>query len=256
MRLKDMVTLITGSASGLGYAIATRFVEEGANVIINDIDVDRAHKACEQIGALCSQAGQRVTALVADVADPVAVDRMFGAVKARWGRLDVLVNNAGIVIRSPLKFHTDEDWNRVLHVNLDSVFYCSRAAIKLMLPRQWGRVINISSTLGLVGGAHEIAYATAKAGVIGFTKSLAREVGRRNICVNAICPTLAETALTQNYFEDTGVDQRVVAAVLARLACMPRSMNAQDVAHLAVFLASHESAYMNGQALVLDGAIG
>lgn len=255
LRLTNKITLVTGSAGGLGYAMAERFLEEGAHVIINDLDAERAHAAGAALRERRITAEQEVMVLPGDVADSRKVTEIFAAVASAFSRLDVLVNNAGIVIRSPLKFHNDDDWHRVLHVNLDSVFLCSRAAIKLMLPRQWGRIINISSTLGVVGGAREIAYATSKAGIIGFTKSLAREVGRRSICVNAICPSLADTNLTHGYFDGIGADQRTVAAVLAHLAAMPRPMNALDVAHLAVFLASDESAYVNGQALVLDGAM-
>jgi NAD(P)-dependent dehydrogenase (short-subunit alcohol dehydrogenase family) len=252
--LAGQVALITGAAGGLGSAMACRFVEAGAHVVLNDLDAERAEAAALR---LASQAGvgQQLVTLPADVSDGAQVERLFAEIAGSLRRLDVLVNNAGVVVRSPLKFHSDNDWHQVMRVNLDSLFYCSRAAIRMMLPRRRGRIINIASSLALHGGSHEIAYVTSKAGMIGFTKSLAREVGPRSIRVNAICPSLAETGLTRSYFEGMDVDPRMVAALLARLACMERPMTAQDVADVALFLASRESDYINGQVITLDGGM-
>jgi NAD(P)-dependent dehydrogenase (short-subunit alcohol dehydrogenase family) len=202
---------------------------------------------------LVSPAGQRIVPMPADVADAGDAEGLFAAVADSFGRLDVLVNNAGTVIRSPLKFHTDADWHHVIRVNLDSLFYCSRAAVRMMLPRRSGRIINIASNLALHGGSHEIAYVTAKAGMLGFTRSLAQEVGPRRIRVNAICPSMAETGLTRSYFDGLDASPGVLAAVFARLAGMDRPMSADDVADVALFLASGESDYVNGQFIALEG---
>lgn len=250
--LAGQVALITGGAGGLGMAIARRFALAGAHVVINDLDAGAATAAAKELTRLAGD-GQRVLAVPADAADPDQVETMFGELSHTLGQLDVLVNNAGIVVRSPLKFHTGEDWHRVLRVNLDSLFYCSRAAIKMMLPRRHGRIINIASNLALHGGPQEIAYVTAKAGMLGFTKSLAQEVGPRRLRVNAICPSMAETGMTRGYCEDMGVSPRVLAAVFARLTGMDRAMSPDDVAGLALFLATSESDYLNGQVIALEG---
>jgi NAD(P)-dependent dehydrogenase (short-subunit alcohol dehydrogenase family) len=251
-RLTGRVALVTGAAGGLGSAMAARFLEAGADVLVNDLNAGQAECLTHRLASRPC-AGQRVLALPADVSDPGQVEQMFAEIAGTFGRLDVLVNNAGTVVRSPLKFHTDTDWHRVIRVNLDSLFYCSRAAIRMMLPRRSGRIINIASTLALHGGADEIAYATSKAGVIGFTRSLAQEVGPKSIRVNVICPSLTETGLTRSYFEGLGVSPKVMAAVFARLASMERPMTAADVADVALFLASAESDYVNGQVIALEG---
>jgi len=251
--LDGRVALVTGAGGDFGSAIAGRLLQAGHRVIVNDVNPERAHAVGDELRKLYGDEKHRVEVLVADVSDATQVEGLFKRTAEVFGGLDVLVNNAAVVTRSPLKFHTTDEWHRVLRVNLDSVFFCSRAAITLMLPRRWGRIINISSVLGLSGGEYEIAYATSKAGVIGFTKSLAREVGRRMLCVNAICPSLANTGLSRDYFDGTGADARVVESVLARMAPMGRSMVANDVADVTAFLASEASAYVNGQAVVLDG---
>jgi NAD(P)-dependent dehydrogenase (short-subunit alcohol dehydrogenase family) len=250
--LDGQVALVTGGAGGLGSAMAARFLEAGAQVLVNDLDAGQAERVIHGLEERPC-ASSRILALPADVSDPDQVDRMFAEIADSFGRLDVLVNNAGVVVRSPLKFHTDTDWHRVIRINLDSLFYCSRAAIRMMLRRRSGRIINIASTLALRGGADEIAYATSKAGMIGFTKSLAQEVGPKCIRVNAICPSLTETGLTRSYFEGLGVSPRVMAVVFARLASMERPMTAADVADVALFLASKESDYVNGQIIALEG---
>lgn len=269
MRLPGMTTLVTGAAGVFGTAIARRFAAEGARVVMTDIDAGGLKTAAEHVredraDATAPATGEPgadvpepdVLEIAADLVDPGDVARLFAELDARDLALDVLVNNAGCVVRSPLKFHTDADWHRVLRVNLDSVFHCSREAVRRMLPRRYGRIVNVSSVLGLTGGAEEIAYSTAKAGVIGFTKSLAQEVGRRDIRVNALCPTLVDSGVSRDWFAGLGVDPNTVAAFLARRTGMSRAIGPDDVADAAVFLGSRECGYVNGQALVLGGVTG
>ncbi|MFI6170562.1 SDR family NAD(P)-dependent oxidoreductase [Nocardia sp. NPDC051052] len=249
-RLGDTVALVTGAAGVFGTAIATRYAEEGAALVLTDVDETRLQATVKSIEAV---AAVPITAHVADLTDPTDVTRLFEHTDKTFGRIDILINNAGGALRSPLVFHNDADWHRMLRVNLDTVFYCSRQAVRRMLPRRSGRIVNVASALGLTGGADEVAYATAKAAVIGFTRSVAQEVGRRGICVNAICPTLADTGASRAYFGGFDVDIQAVAGYLARRAAMPRPIAPDDVAAIAVFLGARESTYLNGQAILVGG---
>ncbi|CAM4083884.1 SDR family oxidoreductase [Nocardia ninae] len=249
-RLGDSVAVVTGAAGVFGTAIAIRYAEEGAALVLTDLDETRLRVTVKAVEAV---AAVPVTAFAADLTEPAEVGTLFEHADNAYGRIDVLINNAGSALRSPLVFHTDADWHRMLRVNLDSVFYCTRQAVRRMLPRRTGRIINVSSALGLTGGADEVAYATAKAAVIGFTRSVAQEVGRRGICVNAICPTLAESGVSREYFGGFEVDIRAVAGYLARRAAMPRPISPDDVADMAVFRGARESAYLNGQAILVGG---
>lgn len=249
-RLVDSVAIVTGAAGVFGTAIATRYAEEGSSLVLTDIDETRLRdttKAIETVAAV------PITEFVADLTDPADVTRLFEHADETYGHIDVLINNAGAALRSPLVFHNDADWHRMLRINLDTVFYCSRQAVRRMLPRRSGRIVNVASALGMTGGADEVAYATAKAAVLGFTRSVAQEVGRRGICVNAICPTLADSGVSRAYFGGFDVDIRAVAGYLARRAAMPRPIAPDDVADIAVFLGARESAYLNGQAILVGG---
>jgi 3-oxoacyl-[acyl-carrier protein] reductase len=266
-RLQGKVALITGAARGLGLAIAKRFVEEGAQVVLNDVDVVSAEKAAAPLGGL---------GLGADVSDSAAVRRMFEAVGKRFGRLDVLVNNAGIsgvendpALRSkfrdkqlqqaaemaaggPIKTHldatvevTDEAWRRMIAVHLDGTFFCSREALKLMNPQLSGNIINMGSIMGTAGGAGAVAYCAAKAGILGFTRSLAREVVTRNIRVNAIAPGWIDTDMTA-FLDD-------LRAVIEAGTPMHRLGDPDDIAWAAVYLASEEAKFVTGQVLSPNG---
>ncbi|WP_069160493.1 SDR family NAD(P)-dependent oxidoreductase [Nocardia altamirensis] len=249
-RLSDSVALVTGAAGVFGTAIATRYAEEGAALILTDLDETRLQATAKAVEAV---AAVPISTFVADLTAPDQVAALFEHTDETFGKIDVLINNAGGALRSPLVFHTDADWHRMLRTNLDTVFYCSRQAVRRMLPRRSGRIITVSSALGLTGGADEVAYATAKAAVIGFTRSVAQEVGRRGICVNAICPTLADSGVSREYFGGFDVDIRAVAGYLARRAAMPRPIAPDDVADIAVFLGARASAYLNGQAILVGG---
>jgi 3-oxoacyl-[acyl-carrier protein] reductase len=266
-RLKDRVALVTGGARGLGLAIAKRFHEEGARVIINDLREADAVAAAEPLGGL---------GLGADVADAAAVRAMFERVSAEVGRLDILVNNAGIngmegrpeeaaefrrramtqagealsggAIRTHLDFTvemTDEDWRRMLGVHLDGTFFCTREALKIMGPQLSGSIINMGSIVGTSGVAGAASYAAAKGGILGFTRAVAREVISRNIRVNAIAPGWIETDLTAFLGE-------MKPLILAQTP-MRRLGDPDDVAWAAVYLASEESKFMTGQVISPNG---
>jgi NAD(P)-dependent dehydrogenase (short-subunit alcohol dehydrogenase family) len=266
-RLSGKVALVTGAARGLGLAIAKRFVEEGASVVVNDVDLVSAEKAAAPLGGL---------ALAADVSDSAAVRHMFEAVAKRFGRLDVLVNNAGISgvendpeLRSkfrdkqlqqaaelaaggPIVTHldaavevTDEAWHRMLAVHLDGTFFCSREALKIMNPQMSGAIINMGSIMGTAGGAGALAYCTAKAGILGFTRSLAREVVTRNIRVNAIAPGWIDTDMTA-FLEE-------MKTIIEMGTPMRRLGEPDDIAWAAVYLASEEAKFVTGQVLSPNG---
>jgi NAD(P)-dependent dehydrogenase (short-subunit alcohol dehydrogenase family) len=266
-RLQGKVALVTGAARGLGLAIAKRFVEEGAQVVVNDVDLVAAEKAAAPLGGV---------ALAADVSDSAAVRRMFEAALRRFGRLDVLVNNAGISgvendpeLRSkfrdkqlqqaaelaaggPIRTHldaavevTDEAWHRMLAVHLDGTFFCSREALKIMNPQMSGSIINMGSIMGTAGGAGAVAYCAAKAGILGFTRSLAREVVTRNIRVNAIAPGWIDTDMT------AFLDQ--MKAIIEAATPMHRLGEPDDIAWAAVYLASEEAKFVTGQVLSPNG---
>ena len=266
-RLQGKVALVTGAARGLGLAIAKRFVEEGAQVVVNDVDLVAAEKAAAPLGGV---------ALAADVSDSAAVRRMFEATHRRFGRLDVLVNNAGIsgvendpALRSkfrdkqlqqaaelaaggPIRTHldaavevTDEAWHRMLAVHLDGTFFCSREALKIMNPQMSGSIINMGSIMGTAGGAGAVAYCAAKAGILGFTRSLAREVVTRNIRVNAIAPGWIDTEMT------AFLDQ--MKAIIEAGTPMHRLGEPDDIAWAAVYLASEEAKFVTGQVLSPNG---
>jgi 3-oxoacyl-[acyl-carrier protein] reductase len=266
-RLQGKVALITGAARGLGLAIARRFVEEGAHVIVNDVDEVAAEKAAAPLGGV---------GIGADVSNSAAVRRMFATVAKRFGRLDVLVNNAGISgvendpeLRSkfrdkqlqqaaelaaggPIRTHldaavevTDEAWHRMIAVHLDGTFFCSREALVLMNPQLSGSIINMGSIMGTAGGAGAVAYCAAKAGILGFTRSLAREVVTRNIRVNAIAPGWIDTDMT------AFLDQ--LKAIIEASTPMHRLGEPDDIAWAAVYLASEEAKFVTGQVLSPNG---
>ncbi len=240
MTLKGRTALVTGAARGIGLAIATRFVTEGARVAL--VDLDRAG-----VEAAATRLGAAAFGVVADVTRAEDVERAVDAVHARWGRLDVVVNNAGITGGSKLMWEvTDEEWQRVLACDLTSVFLVSRAAVRVMLAQESGRIINIASIAGKEGNPTLVPYSTAKAGVIGLTKALAKEVATRGILVNAVAPAVIGTDMVRQMSKET-VDMLVAKIPMGRIG------RPEEVAALALWLASDECSFSTGAVYDLSG---
>ncbi len=243
MDLSGKVAMVTGSARGIGREIALRLAEAGAAVVVSD--VADAEPVAEEI----RKAGRQSLAVAADVSSASDVASLVAKAVEKFGRIDILVNNAGIARDQLLLRMSDEDWDAVLNVNLKSVFLCSRAVIRHMVRQRWGRIISISSIVGIVGNPGQANYASAKAGIIGFTKTLAREVGSRGITANAIAPGFIATKMTEQLSEEQKGEmlKRIPLGVLGT----PR-----DVAEAVAFLASEEARYITGQVLGVDGGLG
>ena len=240
MTLAAQTALVTGGARGIGLAIAERLLADGARVAIVDRDADAAHGAAKRLGA-------NAMALVADVTKTADVNRMVQAAHDWQGRLDIVVNNAGITGRSfPITELTDEDWESVIACDLTSVFLVSRAAVKLMLPRRRGRIINIASIAGKEGNPTLVPYSAAKAGVIGLTKALAKEVATSGIFVNAVAPAVIGTELLQQMTKST-VDMLVAKIPMGRVG------TPVEVAALVAWLASEECSFSTGAVYDLSG---
>ncbi len=243
MILKDKVALVTGSSRGIGRAIALELARHGAKLVIN-----YAHSApaAAEVVALIQAEGGEAIALQADIAQLEQVERLFQETLAHFGRLDVLVNNAGITRDGLIIRMKDEDWLAVLNLNLSGVFWCCRQASKIMLKQKSGRIINISSSSGVMGNAGQTNYAAAKAGVIGLTKSLARELASRAITVNAVAPGFIATEMTQDL---------PLEAIIATIP-LKRVGTAEEVAGVVRFLAADSAAaFMTGQVLGVDGGL-
>ncbi|MGH7346809.1 MAG: SDR family oxidoreductase [Candidatus Rokuibacteriota bacterium] len=240
MSLTGRVALVTGGARGIGLAIARRLVADGARVALVDLDKAAGETAAGELGA-------SAISLVADVTRADQVERSVGAVHARWGRLDIVVNNAGITGGSKLTWElTDEDWDRVIACDLTSVFLVSRAAVRLMLPQRSGRIVNIASIAGKEGNPTLVPYSTAKAGVIGFTKALAKEVATHGILVNAVAPAVIETDLVKQMSKET-VDYLVAKIPMGRVG------RPEEVAALVAWLVSDECSFSTGAVYDLSG---
>ncbi|MBX6321411.1 MAG: SDR family oxidoreductase [Rhodospirillaceae bacterium] len=241
-RLSGKRALVTGAAQGIGRAIALAFAREGADVAVIDLRREGAERAAGEIRAL----GVATAAAVADVGDEGQVKAAFKTLGQSFGRIDILVNNAGIDTTSRVADMPTAMWDDMMRVNLRSVFLCTREVLPQMIERKWGRIINIASQLGHKGAAEMAHYAAAKAGVIGFTRSLAQEVARDGITVNAICPGPIDTELFRNIPEDWRK---------RKLAELPigRAGTVDEIAPTAVLLASDEGAYYVGATLNPNG---
>ncbi len=245
MDLSDRVAIVTGSGRGIGATIALKLAEVGANVVINDVgDMEPAEDVAEEIKKM----GRQSLVVSADVSQSEEVARMVETVISNYGKVDILVNNAGITRDQLIMRMSDDDWDQVLGVNLKSVFLCTRAVLRPMMKQRWGRIVSIASIVGLIGNAGQANYASAKAGIIGFTHTVAKEVGSRGITANAVAPGFIDTPMTQHLPEERR--QSMADQILLGYLGTPR-----DVAEAVAFLASEEARYITGQVLTVDGGI-
>jgi 3-oxoacyl-[acyl-carrier protein] reductase len=244
VNLSDKVAIVTGGGRGIGRAIALKLAGVGVVVVVTDI----LEKEAQAVAGEIESAGGRSLAVAADVSQASDVARLVEETTKAFGRVDILVNNAGIARDQLLVRMSDEDWDKVLDVDLKSVFLCTKAVMRPMLKARWGRIINLSSIAGLVGNAGQANYSSAKAGVIGFTRTVAKEVGSHGVTVNAIAPGFIETDMTRQMNEQRRQEIR-------KYIPLDRFGTPQDVAEVVAFLASEEAGYITGQVLSVDGGM-
>ncbi|MFC1988289.1 3-oxoacyl-[acyl-carrier-protein] reductase [Chloroflexota bacterium] len=246
MDLSDKVAIVTGSGRGIGLTIAKRLAEAGADIVINDIgESTHVEEAVSQIKAL----GRQSLAVLGDVSSSADMEKVVETAIATFKKVDILVNNAGITRDHLLMRMSDEDWDKVITVNLSGVFICTRAVLRHMIRQRWGRIVNISSIVGIAGNAGQANYSASKAGIIGFTKSVAREVASRGITVNAVAPGFIATSMTE-HLEESWIEEIKKRIPTGSLG------TSQDVAEAVAFLASEEARYITGQVLSVDGGLG
>ena len=244
MDLSGKVAIVTGSSRGIGKAIALKLADAGASVVVTG-HIEDAEPVAKEIRAK----GRQSLAVRASVTSAADIEKLVEATLSTFGRVDIIVNNAGITRDQLVLKMSEDDWDAVLDTNLKSVFLCTRAVLRPMLKQRWGRIINISSVIGLIGNPGQANYAASKAGIIGFTKTIAREVGSRGITANVIAPGFIETRMTQamNEAQRQELMKRIPVGSLG---------TPQDVAEAAAFLASDGARYITGQVLGVDGGMG
>lgn len=245
MTYKDQNVLVTGGTAGIGKEIALQFAKNGAHVAIFGTNQERGEKVVQEIE---SESGNKALFISVDVSNTKSVQEAVDKVISEFGSIDVLVNNAGIVRDGLLMRMSEEDWDRVLEVNLKSVYNTCKAVLRPMMKAKSGRIINISSVIGLTGNAGQVNYAASKSGIIGVTKSLAKELASRNIHVNCIAPGFVETSMTDD-LKDTLKEEIVKNIPLKRIG------RPEEIAKAALFLGGEGANYITGQVLAIDGGM-
>ncbi len=244
MKLIGKVALVTGAAQGIGKAIALLLARNGADIVVADINLEKAEETAREIESI----GPKAMAFKVNVAHLSDLERMVEAILERFGKIDILVNNAGITRDKLILRMTEEDWDTVLNVNLKGTFNCTKVVVRHMAKQRGGKIVNIASVVGEMGNAGQVNYSASKAGVIGLTKTIAREFAQRRINVNAIAPGYIETPMTE-------VLPEKVKEELKRLIPMERLGKPEDVAEAVLFLVSEASNYITGQVLNVNGGI-
>jgi len=243
VRFQDKVVLVTGAAQGIGKEMALQFAKEKAAVIIFDLNEEALISAQKEIGQY-----SQCQYYLADVTDSKQVEETINKIIDKFSKIDILINNAGITKDNLVLRLSENDWDKVLSVNLKGAFLCSKACAKYMIKQRAGKIVNISSIIGIAGNAGQANYSASKAGLIGLTKSLAKELGARNVCVNAVAPGYIQTKMT-DVLPDKIKDEMLKRIPLNKLG------DPCDVAYAVVFLASKEADYITGQVLVVDGGM-
>lgn len=244
MKLAGKVALVTGAAQGIGKAVALLLARNGADIVVSDINLEKAEETAKEVQIL----GRKALAIKVDVAKADDVDKMVQAILAQFGHIDILINNAGIARDKLILRMTEEDWDVVLNINLKGTFNCTKAVVRHMSKQKSGKIVSIASVVGEMGNAGQGNYAASKAGVIGFTKTIAREFAQRGINVNAIAPGYIETPMTEALPDK-------VKEELKRLIPMDRLGRPEDVAEAVLFLVSESANYITGQVLNVNGGI-
>ena len=244
MSLTGKIAVVTGSAQGIGQAIATTLAQEGADVVVADLDAER----CKETVSRVEELGRKAMAISVNVGDWTQVKSMVDQVQKEWERIDILVNNAGITRDGLLLRMKEEDWQSVLQVNLTGTFYCVKAVLPTMSRQRNGRIVNIASIVGAIGNIGQANYAASKAAVIGLTKTVAREYASRNVTVNAVAPGFIDTAMTQDLSPDTK------EALLSQIP-LKRLGQASDIADAVSFLSSDKAGYITGHVLHVNGGM-
>ena len=244
MKLAGKVALVTGAAQGIGKAVALLLARNGADIAVSDINLEKAAETAKEIEAM----GRKAMAIKVDVANSGDVERMVQTILERFGQIDVLVNNAGIARDKLILRMTEEDWDAVLDINLKGTFNCTKAVVKHMSKQRSGKIVNIASVVGEMGNAGQANYSASKAGVIGFTKTIAREFAQRGINVNAIAPGYIQTPMTEALPEKAKEE-------LKNMIPLERLGQPEDVAEAVLFLVSDASDYITGQVLNVNGGI-
>jgi 3-oxoacyl-[acyl-carrier protein] reductase len=246
IELNDKAALVTGASRGIGRAIALGLARAGATVIVNYVkSKDKAEELLKEIATACPAEAEAVKA---DVSNPEEVEALFTHIRKKYGRLDVLVNNAGIIKDNLLAGMSLKEWDSVMDTNLRSAFLCMRAAVELMMQEHAGAIINVSSTSAIMGGRGQTNYCASKGGLLSFTRASAVELGAKGIRVNAVLPGLVVTDMTTRIRKRAGDD-------LLKKTPLGRFGEADEVANLVVFLASDKAAYITGQGYVIDGGL-
>ncbi|MDO8602780.1 MAG: 3-oxoacyl-[acyl-carrier-protein] reductase [Candidatus Omnitrophota bacterium] len=242
--LEGRISLITGGARGIGKEIAMLFARNGSNIAICDVNLEEAEKTVKEIEGL----GREGLAFKVDVTDSIQVQDMVDKILDKFNKVDILINNAGITKDNLLLRMSEDEWDKVIAVNLKGTFICTKLVSKVMLKQRFGKIVNLASIIGIMGNAGQANYAASKAGIIGLTKSVAKELSSRNICVNAIAPGFIMTDMTAKLPED--VQKKMLSAIP-----LGRFGGAKDVADLALFLSSESSSYITGQVIQVDGGM-
>ena len=245
LSLEGRVAIVTGAARGIGKAIAETLAQRGANIVVVDLRMELAEETAKEITA---KTGANAIALEADVSDRESVKAMIKSALDKFGKVDILVNNAGITRDGLIMRMKEEDWDMVLDINLKGAFNCAQALARPMMKQRYGRIINITSVSGVVGQAGQTNYSSSKAGLIGFTKALAKELGSRNITVNAVAPGFIETVLTDDLPEE-------IKEFSMKMTPMARFGKPEDIANAVAFLAAEESSFITGVTLQVDGGM-
>jgi len=246
--LKDKKALVTGGTAGIGREIALTFAKQGAHVAIFGTNAERAAQVVQELEQARISPEQKFLVELANISDKKAVDAAINRILTAWGNVDILVNNAGITRDGLLMKMSEDDWDQVIAVNLKSVYNTCQALVRSMIRARCGKIINISSVVGLTGNAGQVNYAASKSGIIGFTQSLAKELATRNICVNCIAPGFIKTSMT-DVLTDAQKEGIMKQIPMGRLG------HPQEIADAALFLASPLSNYMTGQVLTVDGGM-